>query len=68
MEENKGLSLSALSLADFQLPLRPGHGRESCFPHHFLMPVALGIAKHVSGVTHPWGMFRDSNFVPEETC
>ena len=26
MNENKGLSLSTLSLADFQLPLRPGHG------------------------------------------
>lgn len=26
MKENQGLSLSTLSLADFQLPLRPGHG------------------------------------------
>ena len=33
MKENKDLSLSTLSLADFQLPLRPGHGEKGTVIH-----------------------------------
>lgn len=33
VKENNGLSLSTLSLADFQLPLRPGHGVEGTVVH-----------------------------------
>ena len=46
MEENKGLSLSTLSLADFQLPLRPGHGVKGDVVHlrtnYFKMTINAG--------------------------
>ncbi len=46
MTENKGLSLSTLSLADFQLPLRPGHGVRGTVIHlrtnYFKMTINAG--------------------------
>lgn len=46
MNENKGLSLSTLSLADFQLPLRPGHGVKGPVVHlrtnYFKMTINAG--------------------------
>lgn len=46
MQENRGLSLSTLSLADFQLPLRPGHGAKGTVVHlrtnYFKMSINAG--------------------------
>ena len=46
MKENKGLSLSTLSLAAFQLPLRPGHGVKGKVVHlrtnYFKMTINAG--------------------------
>lgn len=46
MKENKALSLSTLSLADFQLPLRPGHGVKGTVVHlrtnYFKMTINAG--------------------------
>lgn len=46
MNENQGLSLSTLSLADFQLPLRPGHGVKGTVVHlrtnYFKMTINAG--------------------------
>lgn len=46
VKENKGLSLSTLSLADFKLPLRPGYGVEGTVVHlrtnYFKMTINAG--------------------------